>query len=93
MITVWRLTGGDLGVISMKKIVTFAAVAVGALALTACDNKAKEVAAEPAETEAVAPAEAAVDPAEAAAEGVDETGNPIRPAEAVDGAEVAPAVE
>lgn len=69
----------------MKKIVTFAAAAGIALTLSACDPKAQEAPAPAAEAE--------VDPAAAAAEGVEETGNPIRPAEAVDGGEAAPAAE
>jgi PBP1b-binding outer membrane lipoprotein LpoB len=93
MIAIDSLIGGDLGVFSMKKIVTFAAVAVGALALTACGSKTEEAPAEPAETEMMAPAEAPVDPAAAAAEGVDPTSNPIRPAQSVDSAEMAPVAE
>jgi hypothetical protein len=76
----------------MKKIVTFAAVAAGALALSACGGKTEEApAAEPtAETEAMAPAEET--PAAEATDSLDPTGNPIPPAAAA-GAEAAPAAE
>lgn len=66
----------------MKKIVTFAVLASGALALAACGAKTEETPAEPAETEMMAPAEetpAAIDEAAAAAEDIDPTGNPIGP--------------
>jgi hypothetical protein len=80
----------------MKKIVTFAAVAAGALALSACGGKTEEApAAEPtAETEAMAPAEEtpAADPAAEATDTLDPTGNPIPP-EGAAGAEAAPAAE
>lgn len=68
-----------MGVNDMKKIVTFAAVVGGALALAACGAKKEEAPAEAAATEA-APAEeapAATDEAAAAADGLDPTGNPI----------------
>jgi hypothetical protein len=64
----------------MKKIVTVAVLAGGALALAACGAKKEEAPAEPAETEMMAPAEetpAATDDAAAAAEDLDPTGNPI----------------
>jgi predicted flap endonuclease-1-like 5' DNA nuclease len=76
----------------MKKIVTFAALASGALALAACSGEtAKKTAEEPAAAEA-APAEAEAAPAAAAAdpaaeEELDPTGNPIgmdKPAEPAD---------
>lgn len=76
----------------MRKILTFAAVAGGALALAACEGKTAEEQAEPAETEMMAPAEEPTDEAAAAAEGLDPTGNPIRPAEAP-ATEAAPAAE
>lgn len=67
----------------MKKILIFAAAVSGALALTACGSKTEEAPMEPAETEMMAPAEEptaeSTDEA-AAAEGLDPTGNPIRPA-------------
>lgn len=70
------------GVDIMKKILTCAALAAGALALSACGGKTEEApAAEPtAETETMAPETPAVDPAEAAAEGNEATNNPIPPA-------------
>lgn len=75
---------------------TFAALAVGALALSACGGKTEETpATEPTavDTEAMTtetPAETpAVDPAEAAADGNDPTNNPIPPA----AGEAAPAAE
>lgn len=74
------------GVDIMKKILTCAALAAGALALSACGGKTEEApAAEPtaAETMApdtMAPETPAVDPAEAAAAGNDATNNPIPPA-------------
>jgi uncharacterized lipoprotein YbaY len=64
----------------MKKIMTVAVMASGALALAACGAKKEEAPAEPAETEMMAPAEespAATDEAAAASEDVDPTGNPI----------------
>lgn len=71
----------------MKKIVTVAVVAAGALALSACGAKEEEAPAEAAETEMMPAAEeapvteeeapAATDDAAANAEGVDENGNPI----------------
>lgn len=66
----------------MKRIITFAVVAGSALALTACGAKKEEAAAEPVETEMMAPDEAtaeATDEAAAAADGLDPTGNPIGP--------------
>jgi hypothetical protein len=69
----------------MKKIVTFAALAGAALALSACGGKTEEApAAEPTAEEMMAPADAtpaadATDPAEAAAAGQEGTGNPIGP--------------
>lgn len=72
----------------MKKIVTFAVVASGALALAACGAKKEEAAAEPTaapemmmpEGETPAPVETpAADEAAAAAEGLDPTSNPIGP--------------
>lgn len=76
----------------MKKIVIFAAVAAGALALSACGGKTEEApAAEPtAEVEAMAPAEET--PAAEATDTLDPTGNPIPP-EGAAGAEAAPAAE
>lgn len=59
----------------MKKIVTFAALAGGALVLAACGGEAGEApAAEPTATEMMAPADATP-----AAEELDPTGNPIGP--------------
>jgi hypothetical protein len=80
--------GGVLeGVDIMKKILTCAALAAGALALTACGEKKEEApAAEPTAMETMAaetPAAMetpAADPAEAAAAGNDPTNNPIPPA-------------
>jgi len=71
----------------MKKIVTFALVAGGALALAACGAKKEEapaetVVAEPMVAETIAPVEptdAATDAAAMAAEELDPTGNPIKP--------------
>lgn len=69
----------------MKKIVTFAALAGAALALSACGAKTEEApAAEPTAEEMMAPADAtpaadATDEAVMAAEGQDGTGNPIGP--------------
>lgn len=76
----------------MKKLVTVAMIAGGALALVACQGEAPAEEA-PAETEMMAPAEEPVADeamtdeamtdeaaAEAAAEGVDGTNNPISPA-------------
>lgn len=70
---------------SMRKVITFAAAAGIALALSACDPKAQEAPAPAAEAE--------VDPAAVAGKGVEETSNPIRPAEAADSGEAAPAAE
>lgn len=72
----------------MKKILTFAMVAGGALALAACGGKTEEApAAEPsAEPEIMAPAADATaaaeapDAAETAAADLDPTNNPIGPA-------------
>jgi len=76
----------------MKKIVTFAALAGGALVLAACGGKKEEApAAEPTATEMMAPAEATP-----ATEELDPTGNPIGPDSASDAAmapEEAPAAE
>lgn len=89
------------GVFTMKKIVTFAALAGGALVLAACGGKTEEApVAEPAAEETVA-ADAmmaddamAEDAAAAAAEGTDPNGNPIGPAaDAATSAEAAPAAE
>lgn len=85
----------------MKKIVTFAAVAAGALALSACGGKTEEAPEAEPTVDAMAEETPAVDPAEAAAEGLDPTGNPIPPAasdnpippEGEAGAEAAPAAE
>jgi hypothetical protein len=66
----------------MKKIVTFAALASGALALAACGAKKEEAPADPVEAEMMMPegeTPAPVDEAAAAAEDVDPTGNPIGP--------------
>lgn len=75
------MAGANQGVNIMKRIVTFAAVAGGALLLAACD-KAEEAApaAEPT-AEVMAPVEEtpAVDAAEAAADDLDPTNNPIPP--------------
>lgn len=76
----------------MTKFVTFAALAGGALVLSACGGKTEEApAAEPTADEMMAPAEEtpAVDPAEAAAEDLDPTNNPIPPAEGVEAAAAA----
>lgn len=78
----------------MKKIVTVAMMASGALALAACGAKKEETPAEPAETEMMAPAEespAATDEAAAASEDVDPTGNPIGPGAQAPAAGEAPA--
>lgn len=79
--------GAQEGLDTMKKIVTFAAVAGSALLLAACGGKTEEApAAEPVAEEtvdAMAPAEetpAAETPAVAAEEDVDPTNNPIPPA-------------
>jgi ABC-type glycerol-3-phosphate transport system substrate-binding protein len=71
----------------MKKILTFAMVAGGALVLSACGGKTEEApAAEPTADEMMAPAEtpAAEEPVAtdtpAATEEVDPTSNPIPPA-------------
>lgn len=85
MIALVRPEGVHHGGNHMKKILTSAALAGAVLALTACGAKKEEAAAETADTEAMAPAEAepaATDEAAAAAEGLDPTGNPIRPPEA-----------
>lgn len=76
------------GVPTMKKIVTFAALAGGALVLAACGGKTDEAPAAEPTAEAIAPADEtpAVDPAEAAAADLDPTSNPIPPS---DGAEAA----
>lgn len=73
----------------MKTIVTFAALAGAALALSACGAKKEEEApvAEPTAEEMMAPADAtpaadATDEAVMAAEGQDGTGNPIGPGKA-----------
>jgi hypothetical protein len=75
----------------MKKIVTFAAVAGGALVLAACGGKTEEApAAEPTATEMMAPAEETpMADATAATEELDPTGNPIGPDDAAE----APAAE
>ena len=75
--------GATLGVIRMKKIMTFAVLAGSVAALAACSGETAKAPEEPAATEAAAPAEAApaaTDEAAAAAEGLDPTGNPINPA-------------
>ncbi|KPF63506.1 hypothetical protein [Porphyrobacter sp. AAP60] len=78
----------------MRKILTFVAVAGGALALAACEGKTAEEPAAPAETEMMAPAAEPVDEAAAAAADIDPTSNPIRPAEApMTEAGAAPAAE
>ncbi len=62
----------------MKKIVTFAMVATGALALTACGKKDEAPAApETASAEVMAPA---ASDTPTASETLDPTSNPIRPA-------------
>lgn len=78
----------------MKKIVTFAAVAAGALALSACGGKTEEAPAAEPTADAMAPAEEtpAADPAAEAVNDLDPTGNPIPP-EGAAGAEAAPAAE
>lgn len=90
------------GVFTMKKIVTFAALAGGALVLAACGGKTEEApAAEPAAEETVAADAMMADDAmaedaaaAAAAEGTDPNGNPIGPAaDAATAAEAAPAAE
>lgn len=67
----------------MKKFSTFAVLAGSALAVAACSGETAKAPEEPVATEAAAteemPAEA-TDEAAAAAEGLDPTGNPIRPA-------------
>jgi hypothetical protein len=87
-----------MGVPIMKKIITIAAMACGAMALTACSGETAKAPEEPAAAEAAAPAEEA--PAAAAAtaeEELDPTGNPIgmdKPAEPADAmAAEAPAAE
>lgn len=78
----------------MKTLVTFAALAAGALALSACGGKTEEApAAEPtaAETESMTAETPAVDPAEAAAAGNDPTNNPIPPSTGEAAGEAAPA--
>lgn len=90
------------GVFTMKKIVTFAALAGGALVLAACGGKTEEApVAEPAAEETVAADAMMADDAmaedaaaAAAAEGTDPNGNPIGPAaDAATAAEAAPAAE
>ncbi len=73
----------------MKKIVTFAMVASGALALAACGGKTEEAPAaeETASTEMMAPATTETP---VASETLDPTGNPIRPAPAAAPAAAAP---
>lgn len=76
----------------MRKFVTFAALAGGALVLSACGGKAEEApATEPAADEMMAPAEEtpAADPAEAAAEDLDPTNNPIPPSQGLEAATAA----
>jgi hypothetical protein len=69
----------------MMKIVTFAALAGGALVLSACGGKTEEApAAEPTAAEMMAPAEETP----AAEDALDPTGNPIGPDDAM-GAEAA----
>jgi hypothetical protein len=65
----------------MRKILTCAALAAGALTLSACGEKAEEAPAAEPTAEMMAPVEEtpAVDPAEAAAEGSEPTNNPIPP--------------
>lgn len=81
----------------MNKIVTFAVVAGGALALAACGAKKEEAPADPVEAEMMMPegetpaATDAAAEAEAAAEGVDPTGNPIGPGAQAPAAGAAPA--
>ncbi len=70
----------------MQKIVTFALVAGGALALTACGAKKEEAPAEPMAAETMAPVEP-TDEAAAAADGLDPTGNPIGPLESAPAAD------
>jgi hypothetical protein len=87
-----------MGVISMKKILTFAVVAGGALALAACSGETAKAPEEPAATEAAAPVAEAPAAVEATAEEeLDPTGNPIgmdKPANATDSmAAEAPAAE
>jgi hypothetical protein len=84
----------------MKRIVTFALVAGGALALAACGGKKEEApAAEPtADTEMMAPVETpAASETGAPAEDLDPTGNPIGPGasgpEAAGGTAATPAAE
>lgn len=90
MIVLLRVNGHNKGVTRMKKIMTFAVLAGGALALAACSGETAKAPAEPAATEAAAPVEEApVDEAAAAAEGLDPTGNPINPAAAAPAAEAA----
>ena len=89
------IRGAFEGVLNMKKIVTFAMVAGGALALAACGGKAEEAPAAEAtaDTEMMAPA---TDETAAVTEELDPTGNPIGPAQSADApaaAEEAPAAE
>ncbi len=78
----------------MKKIITMAGLAAGALALAACGGKTEEApAAEPTAEEMMAPAAEATAAAE---DELDPTGNPIgmgAPAEATAEGEAAPAAE
>lgn len=103
MIAIWPRPrrGVFEGVLTMKKIVTFAALAGGALVLAACGGKTEEApAAEPtaaetvpAEADAMMTDDAAAEAAAAsAAEGTDTNSNPIRPA-AAPSAGAAPAAE
>lgn len=71
------MEGAKKGVNTMKKIVTFAALAAGALALAACGAKKEEEAAAPMAEETVAAEET---PIAVPTDPVDETGNPIGPA-------------
>ncbi len=84
----------------MKKIVTFAALASGALALAACGAKKEEAPADPVEAEMMMPegeTPAAADEAAAAAEDIDPTSNPIGPGKTAPAADAmadeAPAAE
>ncbi len=64
----------------MKKFTTFAVLAGSAIALAACSGETAKAPEAPATAEAAPAEEAPVDEAAAAAEGLDPTGNPIRPA-------------
>lgn len=80
----------------MKKIMTVAVLAGGALALAACGAKKEEAPVEATETEMMAPAEetpAATDDAAAAADDLDPTGNPIGPGAEAPAAGAAPTEE